>query len=165
MCGTHAYLTLLPCLGGIDRAHRLAMAEDRYKPWWAIDKAAWREAFEPFFKFKSISDHRDTPLPPWSEADVQEFIDSDPVYGPRLKQVRQGATIANYGALVGGLATAGVAFRYSKNIPGALGAFLGGTAMSWAVAEEGANFALGLYKFNCMDVNLKFLDWWERKQG
>jgi len=79
-------------------------------------------------------------------------------------QVRQGATIANVGAVVGGLATAGIAFRYSKNLPGAFGAFLGGAAMSWAVAEEGANFGLGLYKFNCMDANLKFLDWWERQQ-
>lgn len=82
-----------------------------------------------------------------------------------LIQVRQGANIANYGAIAGGLATAGVAYRYSKNAPGALMAFVGGAAMSWAVAEEGANFALGLYKFNCMDANLKFLDWWERKQA
>jgi len=140
------------------------MAGDGYKPWWAIDKVAWREAFAPFYKFTSISERRDAPLPPWSEADVQEFIKSDPVYGPQLQLVRQGATIANVGAVLGGLATAGVTLRYSKNLPGALIAFVGGAAMSWTVAEEGANLGLGLYKFNCMDTNLKFLDWWERQQ-
>ena len=64
----------------------VAMAQDGYKPWWAIDKAAWREAFLPFYKFASITE-RDAPLPPWSDADVQEFINSDPVYGPQLKLV------------------------------------------------------------------------------
>jgi hypothetical protein len=63
------------------------MAEDGYKPWWAIDKAAWREALSPFYKFASITERRDTPLPPWSEVDVQEFIHSDPIYGPQLKLV------------------------------------------------------------------------------
>lgn len=67
------------------------MGDDGYKPWWAIDKAAWREALAPFYKFASIADRRDTPLPPWSEADVQEFINSDPVYGPQLKLVRSSA--------------------------------------------------------------------------
>jgi hypothetical protein len=57
------------------------------KPWWAIDTAAWREAFAPFHKLASISERRSTPLPPWSEADVQEFIRSDPVHGPRLSLV------------------------------------------------------------------------------
>ncbi|KAG0561771.1 hypothetical protein M758_9G141600 [Ceratodon purpureus] len=133
------------------------------KPWWAIDTAAWREAFAPFHKFASISERRSTPLPPWSEADVQEFIKSDPVHGPRLSLVRQGATIASIGAVVGGLATAGLAFKYSKNVPGAVMSFLGGTAMSWTIAEEAANLGLGLYKFNCMDTNLKFLAWWGSK--
>jgi len=63
------------------------MGDDGYKPWWAIDKAAWREVFTPFYKFASISERRDAPLPPWSDADVQEFIKSDPVYGPQLKLV------------------------------------------------------------------------------
>lgn len=63
------------------------MGDDGYKPWWAIDKAAWREKFSIFYKLTSISENRDTPLPPWSEADVQEFINSDPVYGPQLKLV------------------------------------------------------------------------------
>lgn len=60
---------------------------DGYKPWWAIDKAAWREKFAVVYKLKSISEGRDQPLPPWSEKDVEEFQNSDPVYGPQLKLV------------------------------------------------------------------------------
>jgi hypothetical protein len=78
-------------------------------------------------------------------------------------QVRQGANIANVGAVVGGLATAAIAFKYSRSAVGAIGAFAGGAVVGWALAEEGASLGLGLYKFNCMDTNLKFLDWWEKK--
>lgn len=63
------------------------MGGEGEKAWWAIDTAAWREAFAPFHKFASISERRNTPLPPWSEADVQEFIKSDSVHGPRLSLV------------------------------------------------------------------------------
>jgi len=78
-------------------------------------------------------------------------------------QVRQGATIATVGALTGGVATAALSYRYSKNGVGMVAALVGGTVFSWAIAEEGANLGLGLYKFNCMDTNLKFLDWWQQK--
>lgn len=77
--------------------------------------------------------------------------------------MRQGATIAAVGALTGGVATAALSYRYSKNGVGMVAALVGGTVFSWAIAEEGANLGLGLYKFNCMDTNLKFLDWWQQK--
>ncbi|BBN06632.1 hypothetical protein MPTK1_3g22720 [Marchantia polymorpha subsp. ruderalis] len=137
--------------------------ETGYQPWWAIDKAAWRERFSVFYRLASISENRTQPLKPWTEQDVEDFIKSDPVHGPRLKLVRQGAQVAAAGAVVGGLTSAGVAMRYSKNSLGAFLAFAGGAAVSWAIAEEGANLALGLYKFDCLESNLKFLDWWQAK--
>ncbi|KAL2633409.1 hypothetical protein R1flu_004888 [Riccia fluitans] len=140
-------------------------AEDNkgYQPWWAIDKAAWRERFSPFYRLVGITENRTAPLKPWTDRDVEEFIKSEPVHGPRLKLVRQGAQVAAVGALAGGLTSAGVAIRYSKNYVGAVLAFVGGSAVGWAVAEEGANYALGLYKFDCLETNLKFLDWWQAK--
>jgi hypothetical protein len=55
-----------------------------YQPWWAIDKAAWRERFAVFYKLRGISDDRTKPLPPWTSQDVEEFVRSDPVYGPQV---------------------------------------------------------------------------------
>jgi hypothetical protein len=46
---------------------------------------------------------------------------------------------------------------------GAFLGFLGGGLVSWTIAEEGANFGLGLYKFDTLDTSLKFLDWWKNK--
>lgn len=57
----------------------------------------------------------------------------------------------------------GIVFRYLKNFLGVVGVFFGGVVMSWVVVEEGVNFGLGFYKFNCMDINFRFLDWWEWK--
>lgn len=73
--------------GGKEKEGRGMGEGDGYKPWWAIDKAAWREKFAVVYKLKSISEGRDQPLPPWSEKDVEEFQNSDPVYGPQLKLV------------------------------------------------------------------------------
>lgn len=78
-------------------------------------------------------------------------------------QVRQGATIANIGALAGGLVTGAIAWKYSRSAVAAVGAFASGAVVGWALAEEGASLGLGLYKFDCMDTNLKFLSWWEKK--
>jgi hypothetical protein len=63
------------------------MGNDGYKPWWAIDKEAWREKFAVFYKLTSITEGHDQPLPPWSEKDIEEFQNSDPVYGTQLKLV------------------------------------------------------------------------------
>ncbi|CAM6100020.1 unnamed protein product [Calypogeia fissa] len=134
-----------------------------YQPWWAIDKAAWRERFAIYYKLRSISDNRTAPLKPWTPEDVNEFIKSDPVHGPRLQLTRQGAQIAAGGAVVGGLTTAGIVIRHSKSSLGAFLGFLGGSVVGWTLAEEGANLGLGLYKFDCLDTNLKFLDWWKKK--
>jgi hypothetical protein len=55
------------------------------KPWWAIDKAAWKERLAGFYRLASIADGRDKPLPRWSDSDVEDFMSSDPVYGPQVK--------------------------------------------------------------------------------
>eukprot|EP00249_Psilotum_nudum_P020518 c27739_g3_i1 orf=159-605(-) len=134
-----------------------------YTPWWAIDRAAWREKFSMVFKFASISKDRDKPLKPWTQADIDAFINSDPVYGPQLRLVKQGAKVATTGAVIGGLLTAGISVRYSKSPHGAVLSLLAGSAVGWAVGEEVANLAYGLYKFDRMDTNLKFLEWWKEK--
>ena len=54
------------------------------KPWWAIDKAAWKERLSGFYRLASIADGRDAPLRRWSDADVEEFVNTDPVYGPQV---------------------------------------------------------------------------------
>ena len=47
-----------------------------------------------------------------------------------------------------------------SSFPGAFLALLVGTAASWAVSEEAVNVGLGLYKFNALDANKRFVDWW-----
>lgn len=142
------------------------MADEDSKPWWAIDKAAWRERFALFYKLSSIADGRDKPLKRWSDADVEEFIHSDPVYGPQLKLVRQAAKISAVGAVVGGLSTSALVWRFGKSPHGTFLSLLAGTAVGWCLGQEGATVAYGLHRFDCMDTNLKFLEWWkERTEG
>eukprot|EP00250_Pteridium_aquilinum_P011302 c19977_g1_i1 orf=106-549(+) len=133
------------------------------KPWWAIDKEAWKERFHIFYRLTSITDGRDKPLQRWSDADVDEFIHSDPVYGPQLKLVRQAAKISAAGAALGGLSTTAMVWRYSKAPHGLLLSLVAGSAFGWVLGQEGATVAFGLHKFDCVDTNLKFLDWWKQK--
>ncbi|KAI5078465.1 hypothetical protein GOP47_0006136 [Adiantum capillus-veneris] len=133
------------------------------KPWWAIDKEAWRQHFHLIFDMASVAKGRDKPLKPWSDADVEEFIHSDPVYGPQLKLVREAAKISAGGAVVGGLTTTAVVARYSRAPHGLLLSLVAGAIVGWSVAEEGARLAYGLHKIDCMDTNLRFLDWWKHK--
>lgn len=136
-----------------------------FNPWWNQDEAAWRERFKIVYDITSVAKGRDKPLPRWTEKDVQEFVASDPVYGPQLQLVRQGAKIAIAGSALGGLATALVTLRYSKSGFGAVLAATAGGVVGWTLGEEVATYSLGLYKFRCIDSNLKFLDWWGRKNG
>ncbi|MCO5562210.1 hypothetical protein L7F22_015836 [Adiantum nelumboides] len=80
-----------------------------------------------------------------------------------LKLVRQGAKLSAAGAAVGGLTTTAVVARYSRAPHGLLLSLAAGAMVGWCVAEEGARVALGLHKFDCMDTNLRFLDWWKHK--
>ena len=50
---------------------------------WGVRKQFWKERFSYLNKYKQIPG-RDKPLPKWTDADVEEFIQSDPVYGPQV---------------------------------------------------------------------------------
>uniref|UniRef100_A0A0E0FUE8 Uncharacterized protein n=1 Tax=Oryza nivara TaxID=4536 RepID=A0A0E0FUE8_ORYNI len=56
----------------------------------------------------------DKHLSKWTDADVDEFIASDPVYSPQLKAMRESRKSALGGALVGGAHLGGIALKYSK---------------------------------------------------
>lgn len=129
---------------------------------WGVRKQFWKERFSYLNKHKQIL-LRDKPLPKWSDADVEEFIQSDPVYGPQLKLTRQAAKIAATGSLIGAVSTAGVSWKYSRHGIGAILSFGAGAAFGWVFGKEIANHTLRLYKFDCMDAQLKFFEWWEKK--
>eukprot|EP00897_Mesotaenium_endlicherianum_P008748 jgi/Mesen1/7901/ME000420S07045 len=141
-----------------------APKSEGYKPWWAVDKEAWKEKFAVVTKLKSIRDNQAEPLPRWTEADIDKFAEEDPVNGSQIKLARQGATIANYSGLAGGVGTALYSYRYSRSAAGAALVFVFGATTCWALGEEAANFGLGLYKFDPLDSNLKFLEWWKKRQ-
>eukprot|EP01018_Ginkgo_biloba_P023633 Gb_25569 [translate_table: standard] len=129
---------------------------------WEERKEFWRERFSYLRKYKKILG-RDKPLPKWSDADVEEFIQSDPVYGPQLKLARQAAKIAAGGSAIGAISTAGVTWKYSRSGLGVVLSLGAGAAFGWVFGKEVANHALRLYRFDCMDAQLKFFDWWEKK--
>ncbi|KAH7366439.1 hypothetical protein KP509_18G078100 [Ceratopteris richardii] len=133
------------------------------KPWWAYDKQAWRERFDAIYKLGSFTQGRDKPLKRWSDADVEEFIRTDPVYGPQLKVMRRSAKFCAAGAVVGGLSTTALVSRYAKVPHGLLLSLVAGTMVGWCLAEEAASITYGLHKIDCMEANLKFFDWWKEK--
>lgn len=49
-------------------------------------KEHWKKNFS-FLDYFKKTYGRDQPLPKWSDADVDEFIASDPVYGPQVSPV------------------------------------------------------------------------------
>jgi hypothetical protein len=102
-------------------------------------KQHWARNFAFLDYFKKVHG-RAEPLPKWSDADVEEFIASDPVYGPQvpptprsvlsspdtpppltldatrlqLKALRESRNFALAGAVVGAAHLGGVALKYSK---------------------------------------------------
>ncbi|KAL4184038.1 hypothetical protein AMTRI_Chr11g101350 [Amborella trichopoda] len=139
-----------------------AEASSFWSRFWEEKKEFWGERFAFLESYKKIFG-RDTPLPSWSDADVQEFVDSDPLYGPQLKSARQAAKIAATGSLIGAVSTAGVAWKYSKSPHGALLSFGAGAVFGWTFGQEIANHWLELYRMDTMAAQLRFLDWWEKK--
>ncbi|GKF15834.1 succinate dehydrogenase subunit 6, mitochondrial, partial [Tanacetum coccineum] len=49
-------------------------AIEGFKTFWS-DRFRIVKSYTPFIR-------RDSPLPPWSDADVHDFIASDPIHGP-----------------------------------------------------------------------------------
>lgn len=137
-------------------------SSEQESSFWGVRKEFWKERFSYLNKYKQILG-RDKPLPKWNDADVEEFIQSDPVYGPQLKLTRQAAKIAATGSLIGAVSTAGVSWKYSRHGIGAILSFGAGAAFGWVFGKEIANHTLRLYKFDSMDAQLKFFEWWEKK--
>jgi len=53
---------------------------------------------------------------------------------------------------------------YSKHVvPGAILSFGAGASFGWVFGKEIANHTLRLYKFDCMDAQLEFFEWWGKK--
>ncbi|ERN20067.1 hypothetical protein AMTR_s00071p00198060 [Amborella trichopoda] len=158
---THWILLLVVALADRLFKLRLPPPSEPFR-FWEEKKEFWGERFAFLESYKKIFG-RDTPLPSWSDADVQEFVDSDPLYGPQLKSARQAAKIAATGSLIGAVSTAGVAWKYSKSPHGALLSFGAGAVFGWTFGQEIANHWLELYRMDTMAAQLRFLDWWEKK--
>ncbi|MQM16068.1 hypothetical protein Taro_049019 [Colocasia esculenta] len=106
---------------------------------------------------------RDEPLPRWSDADIEEFIASDPVYGPQLRTTMKSKKFGAIGALLGAAHLAGVAFKYSKSPHGTILAGAFGAACGMNFGMEVANHWYQLYKIKPADAHLRFMYWFEDK--
>jgi hypothetical protein len=125
-------------------------------------KAHWAKNFSFLDYFKKVYG-RDKPLPKWTDADVDEFIASDPVYGPQLKAMRESRKFALGGALVGGAHLGGIALKYSKAPHGVVLATGFGAICGAVVGSEVAEHWYQLYKTDKQGANLRFIYWWEDK--
>ncbi|KAJ9697088.1 hypothetical protein PVL29_009030 [Vitis rotundifolia] len=81
---------------------------------WEGWKDYWGERFAILDNYAKFV-NRDKPLPKWSDSDVEEFIASDPVYGPTLRTTREAAKFAVAGAVIGAVSTAAVSWKYSRS--------------------------------------------------
>ncbi|KAK1326048.1 hypothetical protein QJS10_CPA01g00800 [Acorus calamus] len=125
-------------------------------------KQFWKARFS-FLDYHKKILGREEPLPRWTSDDVEEFIASDPVYGPQLRTVRQATKIANVGALIGAVTTAGVSYKYSKVPHGAVLAFGAGALFGFTFGGEIANHWLQIYRLEREEATLRFFYWWEDK--
>uniref|UniRef100_A0A0E0LQL3 Glycine zipper 2TM domain-containing protein n=1 Tax=Oryza punctata TaxID=4537 RepID=A0A0E0LQL3_ORYPU len=117
-------------------------------------KAHWAKNFAFLDYFKKVYG-RDKPLPKWTDADVDEFIASDPVYGPQLKAMRESRKFALGGALVGGAHLGGIALKYSKAPHGVVLATGFGAICGAVVGSEVAEHWYELYKTDKQGANLR----------
>ncbi|AQK78248.1 Succinate dehydrogenase subunit 6 mitochondrial [Zea mays] len=130
-------------------------------------KQHWASNFAFLDYFKKVYG-RAEPLPKWSDADVDEFIASDPVYGPQmrfpqLKALRESRKFALAGALVGAAHLGGVALKYSKAPHGVLLATGFGAITGAVLGSEVADHWYQLYEMDKQGANLRFIYWWEDK--
>ncbi|ONK73172.1 uncharacterized protein A4U43_C04F28020 [Asparagus officinalis] len=77
-------------------------------------KEHWKSNLSFLDYYKKTLGRKD-PLPKWTDADVEEFIASDPIYGPQLKAIRESRKFAVAGAIIGAAHLGGISFRYSKS--------------------------------------------------
>ncbi|XP_059664847.1 succinate dehydrogenase subunit 6, mitochondrial [Cornus florida] len=129
---------------------------------WEGYKEFWKERFSIVDNYSKFV-KRDKPLPSWSDADVEQFIASDPVHGPTLKTAREAAKYAAVGGVIGAVSTAGVAWKYSRSLHGAALSFGAGAVFGFTFGQEFASHWLQLYRLDTMSAQVKFLEWWENK--
>ncbi|PWA85872.1 hypothetical protein CTI12_AA146000 [Artemisia annua] len=138
-------------------AEQESSAVEGFKSFWS-DRFRIVKSYTPFIR-------RDSPLPPWSDADVQDFIASDPLHGPVLKTTRDAAKIMAAGGIIGAVSTAAFAWKYSKSPHGAALSLGAGALFGMSFGQEIANHSLQLYKLDTMAAQVKFLEWWQRKSA
>ncbi|XAR60219.1 Succinate dehydrogenase (ubiquinone) [Bertholletia excelsa] len=129
---------------------------------WEGYKEFWSERFS-FLDNYARFVNRETPLPEWSDADIEEFIASDPVYGPNLRTTREAIKYAGTGSVIGAVSTAAFAWKYSRSPHGALLSLGAGAVFGWTFGQEFANHWLQLYRIDTMAAQVKFFEWWEKK--
>nr|GEW82030.1 succinate dehydrogenase subunit 6, mitochondrial [Tanacetum cinerariifolium] len=132
-------------------------AVEGFKSFWS-DRFRIVKSYTPFIR-------RDSPLPPWSDADVHDFIASDPIHGPVLKTTRDAAKIMAAGGIIGAVSTAAFAWKYSKSPHGAALSLGAGALFGMSFGQEIANHSLQLYKLDTMAAQVKFMEWWQRKSA
>ncbi|AQK51076.1 Succinate dehydrogenase subunit 6 mitochondrial [Zea mays] len=125
-------------------------------------KQHWASNFAFLDYYKKVYG-RAEPLPKWSDADVDEFIASDPVYGPQLKALRESRKFALAGAFAGAAHLGGVALKYSKAPHGVVLATGFGAITGAVLGSEVAEHWYQLYKMDKQGANLRFIYWWEDK--
>ncbi|KAG0501755.1 hypothetical protein HPP92_001827 [Vanilla planifolia] len=125
-------------------------------------KEHWKKnfAFVDYYK-KTLGWEK--PLPKWTDADVEEFISSDPVYGPQLKAIQESRKYVAFGATLGAAQLGGISLKYSKSPHGFLLATGFGALCGGVLGAEVADHVKKLYKVDKQGVNLRFLYWWEDK--
>ena len=139
-----------------------ADSEAFFSKHWQGWKEFWGERFSIIDNYSRFV-KRDPPLPSWSSSDVEEFIASDPVYGPTLKTAREAAKYAAVGSVVGAVSTAGFAWKYSRSPHGAVLSLGAGAVFGWTFGQEIASHWFQLYRLDPMAAQVKFLDWWASK--
>ncbi|XP_072991280.1 succinate dehydrogenase subunit 6, mitochondrial [Typha latifolia] len=125
-------------------------------------KEHWKKNFS-FLDYFKKTYGREKSLPKWTEADVEEFIASDPVYGPQLKALRESRKYAMVGAALGAAHLGGVSLKYSKSPHGVILATGFGALCGAVFGSEVAEHWNQLYKIDKQGANLRFLYWWEDK--
>ncbi|PSS09433.1 Succinate dehydrogenase [Actinidia chinensis var. chinensis] len=141
-----------------------SQSESFFRKHWEGYKEFWTERFS-FLDNYSRFVKRDHPLPSWSDADVEQFIASDPVNGPTLRTAREAVKYGATGSVIGAVSTAAFAWKYSRSLHGAALSFGAGAMFGWTFGHEFANHWLQLYRLDTMAAQVKFLDWWEKKSA
>ncbi|KAG6515896.1 hypothetical protein ZIOFF_026331 [Zingiber officinale] len=145
-------------------------------------KEHWKSNFS-FLDYYKKTLGRKEPLPKWTDADVEEFIASDPIYGPQVtarlflfsSSLPGGfcfGDILFLGRRIGGRSSAiwfwvvGVLSWFSYTFEMIIGFVLAtgfGALCGGVLGMEVAEHWKQLYKIDKQAANLRFLYWWEDK--